>query len=287
MTDWSGYYINLDRATERRRRIEAQLERFGATGRYERLPATDGKTVKRRSPKSPGEVGIYHSHLRALELVAISGKPGHVIEDDIVFCDLTLPAIDMTIERGVLDQFDMVFLETYVGETIAGMRIYNRMLEAALVNGPIRKADQLQVLDLNEGYQSGATSYVASPRGAAKIMSLLRHDWEKGPTQPVDMILQDLVRAGRISIGCVFPFVTTVDFETSYASEAARAGSLDRQMLQRLIRYCFFVGRDLQGVAEPELSRLLSRLPPPETGETVSFLARVVQYLLTAPPGFK
>jgi GR25 family glycosyltransferase involved in LPS biosynthesis len=283
---WDGYYINLDRAVERRQRIEGQLARFGLGVRYKRFPAVDGRRLNRPSLRSPGEVGIFRSHLDIIERIAASERPGHVIEDDILFSDLTGPAIATAIKRGVLDTFDVLFLETYVGEAIAGIRIYHWMFEQAMSGGPIEGPEQLRILDLNEGYQSGATSYVVSPQKAAKVAAILRTHWEHGPNLPVDMIFQQAVRAGQLSVGCVFPFVTTIDLETSWMSEAARQHRLDRAMFQRLIRYTFFVRRDLPGYAAPALDRVMAAMPPPVAGDAMAFYSRIVQYLLTSPPEF-
>lgn len=281
---WDGYYINLDRASERRERIERQLQALGLADRYRRFPAVDGQTLKRQSPRGLGEVGIFRSHLDVIERIAVAGRPGHVIEDDVLLSDLTAEAIDSLIQRSILDAFDIVFLETYVGETIAGIRAFHRMYEQATKAGPIVSAGQLQILALNEGYQYGATSYIISPLRARKLVPLLRTHWDHGPELAIDDFFQREARAGHLKIGCVFPFVTTVDLDTSWKSAASRPGHLDRAMLQRLIRYTFFVRRDLAGYAEPVLDRVLERLPPPVSDEAVRFRARIVQYLLALPP---
>jgi hypothetical protein len=67
-------------------------------------------------------------------------------------------------------------------------------------------------------------------------------------------------------------------------SEAGRQQGLDRAMFELLIRYTFFVRRDLAGYAVPALERLMAAMPPPVTGEAMSFYSRIVQYLLAAPP---
>lgn len=55
-------------------------------------------------------------------------------------------------------------------------------------------------------------------------------------------------------------------------------------MLQRLIRYTFFVRRDMDGYANPMLDRVLARLPKYEQDEAMDFYAKILSYSLMVPP---
>jgi hypothetical protein len=58
MSDDPGYrgiYINLDRSTERRRRMERQLDGFGLGQRYARFTAVDGLEIART-----GNISAHH-----------------------------------------------------------------------------------------------------------------------------------------------------------------------------------------------------------------------------------
>lgn len=88
--------INLARAPERRRKMEAQLGALGQN--FEILAATDGKSLtatgraradnagRRRItpyPLSDNEIGCWLSHLRAMRRIIDSGqKMGAILEDD-------------------------------------------------------------------------------------------------------------------------------------------------------------------------------------------------------------
>jgi GR25 family glycosyltransferase involved in LPS biosynthesis len=281
---WDGYFINLDRAVERRRRMEEQTGRFGGAGHYQRLAAVDGRALNRPSPCSPGEVGIFRSHLNALRKIASGRHPGHVMEDDVLMCDLTAPTIEALIRRSVVNQFDIVFLETYVGTMVSNIARFSSVFREVTRNGPVSSPDQLQIIDLGKDFLYGATSYVASPDGARKLVALLGAEWERGPKQPIDDFIQMATRAQRLRVGCTFPFVTTIDLETSSESGAGRDEAPDLSMLQRFIRYTFFVRRDIDGYATPMLDRVLARSPKYGQDEASDFYVKILKYLLTVPP---
>ena len=101
------WMINLDRATARRAKMEAQFEAMGLT--VTRVPAIDGKAEAARlapmadmpgfaklmgRPPLSAELGCYLSHLEVWQRLVDSGaEVGLVLEDDVVFHDDFLPAI--------------------------------------------------------------------------------------------------------------------------------------------------------------------------------------------------
>ena len=116
------WMINLDRATDRRARMEAQFDRMGLT--VTRIPAIDGKAEAARiapmadtarftalmgRPPLVAELGCYLSHLEAWrQLVASGAEVGLVLEDDVVFHDNFLPAVSAALS--VQDKWDMLKL---------------------------------------------------------------------------------------------------------------------------------------------------------------------------------
>src|SRR5262245_34702066 len=91
--------INLDRSTDRLRRMRAQTDRLGLS--FERFPAVDGTSIPADlapyfcdasgrviSPLAPGEVGCYASHLALWRHLVASAVPAILVcEDDAVLPD--------------------------------------------------------------------------------------------------------------------------------------------------------------------------------------------------------
>ena len=102
------WLINLDRSTARREAMEARLSALGLP--YTRFSAIDGRAEWDRLVASvdiaafrrnvgrevlPGEIGCYASHLGVWQ--ALLDSPHEValiLEDDVVFHDDFLPALD-------------------------------------------------------------------------------------------------------------------------------------------------------------------------------------------------
>jgi glycosyl transferase, family 25 len=120
--DIGCWLINLDRATARRARIEAQLATMDLP--YTRVSGVDGKARAEELLKTVdlaafernlgrrilmGGIGCYHSHLLVWRAFLDSGKPvALILEDDVVFHDDFLPAVDLALQSA--SQWDMLKL---------------------------------------------------------------------------------------------------------------------------------------------------------------------------------
>lgn len=116
------WLINLDRSTARRAAMEPRLAALGLN--YTRVPAIDGsaewprlqstvledefrRNVGREIMK--GEIGAYHSHLDVWRALLDSPyKVALVLEDDVVFHDDFLSALDLAMEH--VDNWDLLKL---------------------------------------------------------------------------------------------------------------------------------------------------------------------------------
>ncbi len=112
------WLINLPRSADRRHRMEAQLDALPLG--YTLFPAVDGRAEWDRLAPTvdipafrrnvgrevmPGEIGAYHSHLGVWQALLDSPHDtALVLEDDVVFHDDFLPALDMALQiRGEWD----------------------------------------------------------------------------------------------------------------------------------------------------------------------------------------
>lgn len=82
------YYVNLDRSTDRRERLEETFARIGV--RATRVPAIDGATEinidELDGPLPATDVACRRSHMRALEMMLADGHSrALIVEDDVSF----------------------------------------------------------------------------------------------------------------------------------------------------------------------------------------------------------
>jgi GR25 family glycosyltransferase involved in LPS biosynthesis len=284
MQPWDGFFINLDRSVDRRNHMEEQL-RAGSLGHYRRFSGSDGRLIRTSSKRAPGEVGTYLSHLNLLRIAANGDRPIHVLEDDVIVSGLTADAISAVIANRVLEQFDLLFLETYVGRDVQHVRRWRAVFDEVRHRAwPVRTADQLRVMDITSSYLFGTTSYLAQPSGMKRVVAVLDEEWRRGPTIPLDRVMQAAARAGRLRIGCLFPFVTSLDLHLNSLSEAKRAERTDDILVQSLLRYSFYVNADIDGVARPAISKLMAARFG-ETDSVTELHADVLRYYLRRPEG--
>jgi hypothetical protein len=91
----------------------------------------------------------------------------------------------------------------------------------------------------------GSESYLVSSKAVKKVLSILSNGLEAGPQLPIDLFIRREAHEGRLRLGCIFPFVTSIQFDEVGRSTLGHAQEhLDLREVFHLLRYFFFVGRD-------------------------------------------
>ena len=246
---YRGLYINLDRSGVRRERMETQLAAFGLRERYARFAAIDGSALGASASRiKSGELGAFHSHMRALESEASYGLPVHILEDDALLSEHLKPVIEDAVAARLFDRFDILFTDTFIPPHVGMLKALKDVFDKVAGSGrPNLRLGDLQVLDLARENFSCLTSYVVAPNAIAKITALARAELANGPAKPIDLFLRECVHAGRLRAGLVFPFVSSFDLAEVAASTigAGTAASGPSVMVLAVLRYLFFVKRDL------------------------------------------
>jgi GR25 family glycosyltransferase involved in LPS biosynthesis len=241
---YHGIFINLERSVDRRLRLEAQLRRFNLQERYSRFTAFDGHaSTDAVGTVTTSEHACFRSHYMALESASSKGATVHIMEDDV---ELT-PQLEQIIcsfdNGGSFDDFDIVFTDTGVALNTELVQYYKSLFDAYRRGQP----PKVGVIDINERYLWGSESYLVPSRAVNKVLSILRNGLDAGPQLPVDIFLRQEAHAGRLRLGCIFPFITSVQLD-----EVGRStlGHTTEHLILRqgihLLRYSFFVGRDLK-----------------------------------------
>ncbi len=129
--NYRGLYINLDRSTDRRARLEANLADLGIFDRYVRFGAVEGASLPAPlGTLTPGEAGCFASHLEVLNRHRGVHEPLHILEDDVILAPQFDASIRRLLSQGVLDRSDLVFTETFVRPDPWSLRAYKAFYDA-------------------------------------------------------------------------------------------------------------------------------------------------------------
>jgi GR25 family glycosyltransferase involved in LPS biosynthesis len=239
---YCGIFINLDRSPDRRTRLEGQLRKFNLEERYSRFSAFDGyASAEVPGTITAGEDACFRSHYTALESAKSKGVTIHVMEDDVELSPQLEQMIYSLDEGGALDDFDIVFTDTAVDADLELLRNYKKLFDAYWRRLP----PKLNVIGINNQYLFGSESYLVPSKAVNKVLSILRIGLEAGPQLPIDLFLRQEAHGGRLRLGCIFPFVTTIQLDEVGRSTLGHAQEhLDLREVFHLLRYFFFVGRD-------------------------------------------
>jgi GR25 family glycosyltransferase involved in LPS biosynthesis len=280
---YSGLYLNLDRSTQRRSEIEQQLQSYRLADRYIRFPAVDGALVGPpfRATVTPGQFGCFQSHYEALRQARPSGHHVHIMEDDVLLSDYLAVAAESIVGSSAFERFDMIFTDTFVHPDLRMLRFCKQEFDRALAGGPAASPVRFQLLDLANVRLAGSTSYFVGPNSVDRVLAVYKSGLDLGPTMPIDICLRRAAEQGKLRIACVLPFVTTLRLEhVAGDGIAGTTGAADNPAatLLALLRYSFFIGRDLDGYAGSFLKRAIETAGP--DAHRV-FLGRLLELLLS------
>ena len=229
--------------------MEAQLASFGLGDRYSRFPAVDGTTLNlARSRIGAGETGAFLSHTRALEQAQAHGTPVHILEDDALLSEHVRPVIEEAIGAGLFERFDIIFTDTLFAPHLGMLKGLKGAFDKVPLPParPLGLAD-LQLIDLARENFSCLTSYIVGARSMDWVVALYRAELENGPSRQADIFIRDCVADGRLRAGLLFPLVTSFRLDDVAASTIGAGTQIVRPsvMVLAVLRYLFFVGRDL------------------------------------------
>lgn len=216
---FQGLYLNMDRATERRARVEAVLNDAGLAANYRRVAAVDGRSIDPTwASTKAGAVGCFMSHLAALAAAAEFDGITHVIEDDIIVSSRLRSFLESDTVKQGLEKFDIVFLSLWID--------YPTL--PSLIEKCRETRGEVRLFDAREARISSTDSYVVSRKSAAKLHKLLS---STGPTKPVDNMMQYMTRLGELKAAFTLPFLTCIDPLTGVSSSIVEIASDEYRLL--------------------------------------------------------
>lgn len=242
----AGVYINLDRSTERRARVETELARHGLASDYVRFSACEaGPADSAGSALKPGEIGCFRSHCSVLRQFGSGERHLHIAEDDIVFSSRFAAVTGELVRSGMLDRYDLIFLDTVVAVGLELVGEFRRLLERNAARAERGAAAPVIVLDFHHHRFAGTSSYLVSRRAVARVAQLLERELAAGLTLPLDLQYGRLVQTDGLRVGCAFPFATTVRLESAAETTiVGREGGDAIRFACDLLRYAFYADCD-------------------------------------------
>ncbi len=270
---WHGHYINLDSSPERLSAVEATIARAGLGGLYQRFPAVTGAEKPADCRLRPGQYGCFRSHHDLIAGLTPDGGFAHVLEDDGVLAQPFGPAVQSVIAGGLMEPFDIVFTETMVMDQLPLIRMLKGLFDR---NAGPGRPPSLSLIDLATTDFAGTTSYFVNPRSLARVADSLGRGLAAGPVRPVDLHYRDEARAGRLKIGLLFPFLSSVAIggpSTIRPESASQAVSL-------ILRNGFFIEADI-AASRKAMAEIVRQLGPWQPDPRLDLIADILRFMVT------
>jgi GR25 family glycosyltransferase involved in LPS biosynthesis len=281
-TDYAGFFVNLDRSTQRRAETEAELAQHGLLTRYERFAAAEGNVLNVPNPHhlSAGVIGCYTSHYLLLGQNLDSAKHLHVVEDEVLFAACAQQVMNWTIASGYLDHYDIVFTDISVPLRNEIHKLYKHAYDKAVKRNEQGGIESVafDVLNVRDRTYASTGSFLVNRNSIRKVHDVLAADLLNGPTNPVDIILREKNYQGVLKVGCIFPFVTSVRLGNSFSSTIDARLDREPELAVDIARMMFFIDSDWD-----KCQAYLDRYAPlpPEQDRLAAMLGHLLTYSLT------
>lgn len=237
-----GYYINLDRSPERRSAMDAQLLQLDMPW-VRRLAAVDGATLV-PGPTcgiSAGELACFASHAQAIAAPSAGGFR-LVLEDDVQIAQ-DLPAIVQGFGLAQLEAYDLVFLDCQPQVNATAIMTLWNCLQTHRVDAATGRVSGANIYNADDIYHFGATAYIVTPAGRARLPLLLQQAVEAGPTLPIDMWFARMGHEKQLRTAVIAPFLATPALESYAASTLSGRAAAPLEMVgMNALRRMFFAG---------------------------------------------
>lgn len=203
-----AFYINLDTANVRRKKIEEQITSSSLPFNLQRFPALRGQDYPNKSLKlSNGQWGCWLSHLSIINSSLINTKNLLIIEDDEYFNPLLNHIVNVINELDSTD-WDLLYLDLTTVETEDYLYIARKIKEQLATN---LRPSSLKIPKEFTAY--GTHAYVINGKSKQHIFNYLAENINSG--LPIDNIFCHGIQEGEISAFMALPLLTAPGSETT------------------------------------------------------------------------
>lgn len=232
------FYINLDKAVERRQRLEANFNQTKVDGfTLTRFSACDLDWVKNHQPAgriTEREKACYASHLSIIKQNLGAAEPYCIFEDDTQFGSSTFKNIQKVLGKIGNNDWDIIFLDVILTSIpqIARICDYARKY---------RFNRDFTLIDLRPIYYCAASAYLVNGRNAQKVIDLL--DNSAGWDEAIDTTYFMRTRDEKLNCFLTVPFLTTVN-ELSLNSDIQQDQSYTKDFIFNSFRIACWMEQD-------------------------------------------
>jgi len=282
-TDYTGFFINLDRSTQRRAETEAELKRHDLTSIYSRFVGSDGNALGVQNPHnlSAGVLGCFTSHYLCLKQNLESERHLHIIEDEVLFSSCAKHVIKWVISSGVLDAYDVVYTDLSVPLLNQNYKYFKLAYDNAVKRNATGQVERVtfNVLNMRNFTYASTSSYLVNRNSIKKLHDIFKEELLHNPGNPVDLVIRDKNYSGMLNVGCIFPFVTTVRLDNSFASTIDPRLDREPELAVDIARMIFFIESNWDQ-CQAYLNRYAP--PPPSHDPLASMLGQLLTHSLSS-----
>jgi len=199
---YEGFYINLDRDTNKRSSLENNLKLAGLLDRYKRYEAIDGHQMLQHfhSSLSPGEIGCWLSHLELLHSCIGKNRHLHIVEDDAVLHkDIGNVFIDISQN---LPTWDLLFSDFFISSDLCSFNVLHNAIR------DYRKTGKVTVISLQTIPFAGTSSYFVNKHSIRKVFKHIATCCDEN--MPLDLKYRLLAHEGKLCAYAVIPFFSKI-----------------------------------------------------------------------------
>jgi hypothetical protein len=235
---YRGFYLNLARNEERRAALTRHLQEVGASSRYERFEAIEGRSVASQyfTPLDPGALGLWLTHEKLVHSQRSPQAHLHIIEDDAIFARNAVSQFDVILQAADTwpAGWDILFTDVFVPPDWSEFQSFSTPLSVFATSRNYSVVDLVSI-------DFAATSSLFLNRACVdKYAALIAGQWSLG--LPIDLHIRKLVHEKQLKAYAIVPFLTSVSPE-SLRSDIR--GTVDRSRKAcELYRRAFFVEAD-------------------------------------------
>jgi len=255
------FYINLESATERRAKLEANFNAIKKPNwTLSRFSAIDTEYIRKNEiggATTPGEKGCFLSHKILIGENLGREGPMFIVEDDAVFGYRTCTLIDAILRQNKDRDWDILFTDVCIPNLtkMVDLLQYRRELSAKRID--------IAFMELGKMGFAGSTAYIVNAKSKKKLYDVL--DAATRIDLPYDLYLRSLIHSSALKAYSLFPFVTSL---SDFSEESQiQAGDDERPDLAwNMFRKMVWVERNLQK-CRAALESVKSRLSEADMSE--------------------